>query len=154
MEKYKIAAFETYGREPVLRRMGETGAQPAVLVVSAFYNQQMISRAEVKQYLVNIFFGDGMVCAGIYKNGVVSLLIHLNDRMTCSCFYYVQIFCVYACFPQCRAEQLAVLAYAAAKKAVRAGSLQCDRLIQALSPGESPAIPGQLRLTKLNNAVQ
>ena len=28
----------------VLRRMGETGAQPAVLVVSAFFNQQMISR--------------------------------------------------------------------------------------------------------------
>ncbi|MBR4442196.1 MAG: response regulator, partial [Clostridia bacterium] len=29
----------------VLRRMGETGAQPATLIVSAFYNQQMITRS-------------------------------------------------------------------------------------------------------------
>ena len=35
----------------VLRRMGETGARPAVLVVSAFYNQKMISRcAELGAY--------------------------------------------------------------------------------------------------------
>ena len=35
----------------VLRRMGETGAQPATLVVSAFYNQQMITRsAELGAY--------------------------------------------------------------------------------------------------------
>ncbi len=29
----------------VLRRMGETGAQPVTLIVSAFYNQQMITRS-------------------------------------------------------------------------------------------------------------
>ena len=35
----------------VLRRMGETGARPVVLVVSAFYNQKMISRcAELGAY--------------------------------------------------------------------------------------------------------
>ena len=38
----------------VLRRMGETGAQPAVLVVSAFFNQQMISRcAELGAWYFN-----------------------------------------------------------------------------------------------------